>query len=104
VAGPQGLPQPGRLGHPSLPRLLPEAAAFLVREREIVGIGVDTLSLHFGPSKDFKTHVTVLGAGKFSLENLANLAQVPPSGALIFVGGPKHKGASGGPVRAVAVW
>jgi kynurenine formamidase len=86
------------------PGFSPEAAAFLVQEREIVGIGVDTLSLDFGPSKDFKTHVTVLGAGKYGLENLANLAQVPPSGALLFVGGPKHKGASGGPVRAVAVW
>jgi len=86
------------------PGFSPEAAAFLVQEREIVGIGVDTLSLDFGPSKDFKTHVTVLGAGKYGLENLANLAQVPPSGALIFVGGPKHKNASGGPVRAVAVW
>lgn len=86
------------------PGFSPEAAAFLVREREIVGIGVDTLSLDFGPSKDFKTHITVLGAGKYGLENLANLAQVPPAGALIFVGGPKHKAASGGPVRAVAVW
>lgn len=86
------------------PGFSPEAAAFLVQEREIVGIGVDTLSLDFGPSKDFKTHVTVLGAGKYGLENLANLAQVPPAGALIFVGGPKHEKASGGPVRALAVW
>jgi len=86
------------------PGFSPEAAAFLVQEREIVGIGVDTLSLDFGPSRDFKTHIIFLGAGKYGLENLANLAQVPPSGALIFVGGPKHRGASGGPVRAVAVW
>lgn len=81
-----------------------EAAEFLVREREIVGIGVDTLSLDFGPSKDFKTHIIVLGAGKYGLENLANLAQVPPAGALLFVGGPKHEKASGGPVRALALW
>ncbi|GAB5602213.1 cyclase family protein [Thermus sp. FJN-A] len=86
------------------PGFSPEAAAFLVQEREIVGVGVDTLSLDFGPSKDFRAHVTLLGAGKYGLENLANLAQVPPAGALVFVGGPKHKGASGGPVRAVAVW
>ncbi|WP_117238380.1 cyclase family protein [Thermus sediminis] len=86
------------------PGFSPEAAEFLVREREIVGVGVDTLSLDFGPSRDFRAHVTLLGAGKYGLENLAGLAQVPPSGALIFVGGPKHKGASGGPVRAVAVW
>ncbi|GAA6733992.1 cyclase family protein [Thermus oshimai] len=86
------------------PGFSPEAAAFLVEEREIVGVGVDTLSLDFGPSKDFKAHLTLLGAGKYGLENLANLAQVPPAGALILVGGPKHRGASGGPVRALAVW
>ncbi|WP_243094634.1 cyclase family protein [Thermus thalpophilus] len=86
------------------PGFSPEAAEFLVREREIVGVGVDTLSLDHGPSKDFKAHVTLLGAGKYGLENLANLAQVPPAGALLFVGGPKHQKASGGPVRAVAVW
>jgi len=86
------------------PGFSPEAAEFLVREREIVGVGVDTLSLDFGPSKDFKAHLILLGAGKYGLENLANLAQVPPAGALIFVGAPKHRGASGGPVRAVAVW
>ncbi|MEN2981572.1 MAG: cyclase family protein [Thermus sp.] len=86
------------------PGFSPEAAEFLVREREIVGVGVDTLSLDFGPSKDFKAHLVFLGAGKYGLENLAGLAQVPPSGALLFVGAPKHRGASGGPVRAVAVW
>ncbi|GGN02848.1 hypothetical protein GCM10007092_16540 [Thermus composti] len=85
----------------NFPGFSPEAAEFLVREREIVG--VDTLSLDFGPSKDFRAHVALLGAGKYGLENLANLAQVPPFGALIFVGGAKHKEASGGPVRAVAI-
>ncbi|MER3490511.1 MAG: cyclase, partial [Meiothermus sp.] len=38
------------------------------------------------------------------LENLANLASVPPRGATLIVGGPKHKGASGGPTRVMAVW
>ncbi|PZA08836.1 MULTISPECIES: cyclase family protein [unclassified Meiothermus] len=86
------------------PGFSPAAAEFLVREREVVGIGVDTLSLDFGASKDFKTHLTVLPAGKYGLENLANLGNVPPSGATIIVGGPKHKGASGGPARVMAVW
>ncbi|HEY8445651.1 MAG TPA: cyclase family protein [Thermomicrobiales bacterium] len=81
----------------------PDAAAFLVNERQIVGIGVDTISLDYGPTTDFATHVTVLGAGKYGLENLANLATVPPSGATIIVGGPKHENASGGPVRALAL-
>lgn len=43
------------------------------------------------------------GAGLLAGRALAQ-AQVPPAGALLFVGRPKHQGASGGPVRAVAVW
>ncbi len=86
------------------PGFSPEAAKMLVAEREIVGIGVDTLSLDIGASKDFGVHLTVLPAGKYGIENLANLAQVPPAGAYIFIGGPKVKKASGGPTRALAVW
>ncbi|RDI96212.1 cyclase family protein [Meiothermus sp. QL-1] len=86
------------------PGFSPAAAEFLVRERNIVGVGVDTLSLDFGASRDFKSHVVFLGAGKYGLENLANLGAVRPSGAMIIVGGPKHKGASGGPTRAMAIW
>jgi kynurenine formamidase len=80
------------------------AAEFLVKERSIVGIGTDTLSLDAGNSKDFATHVVVLGANKWGIENLANLAKIPESGATVFVGVPKVKGASGGPARVVAVW
>ena len=81
-----------------------EAAEFLVKERSIVGIGVDTLSLDLGTSKDFAAHVTVLGANKWGIENLANLPKIPESGATVFVGVPKVKAASGGPARVVAVW
>jgi kynurenine formamidase len=81
-----------------------DAAEFLVKERSIVGIGVDTLSLDLGNSKDFAVHVTVLGANKWGIENLANLARIPESGATVFVGVPKVKAASGGPARVVAVW
>src|SRR3990172_2824615 len=80
------------------------AAEFLVKERSIVGIGTDTLSLDLGNSKDFATHVIVLGANKWGIENLANLARIPESGATVFVGMPKVKGASGGPAQALAVW
>jgi kynurenine formamidase len=90
-------------GVPHFPGWSPEAAELLVGERDIVGIGVDTVSLDFGASKDFKTHLTVLSAGKYGLESLANLGHVPPSGAMIFVGGPKHERASGGPTRAFAL-
>ena len=81
----------------------PDAAKWLVEERDIAGAGVDTLSLDFGPSTDFASHLTFLPAGKFGLECLANLASVPPVGATLLVGGPKHANASGGPSRVFAL-
>lgn len=81
-----------------------EAAEFLLKERSINGIGVDTLSLDYGASKDFAVHSSVLPANKWGIENLANLASIPEVGATIFVGLPRVKGASGGPARILAVW
>lgn len=81
-----------------------EAAEFLLKERDIVGIGVDTLSLDHGASNDFAVHFGLLPANKWGVENLANLARIPEAGATVFVGLPKVKGASGGPARILAVW
>ncbi|HJZ54071.1 MAG TPA: cyclase family protein [Gemmataceae bacterium] len=81
-----------------------EACEFLLAEREIAGLAVDTLSLDFGASKDFAVHKLWLGAGKWGLECVANLAKLPPAGATVFVGAPKVVGASGGPTRVLAVW
>ena len=86
------------------PGFSPEAADFLLKERQVNGIGVDTLSLDYGASKDFKVHYSVLPANKWGIENLANLAKLPERGATVFVGLPKVKGASGGPTRVLAVW
>jgi kynurenine formamidase len=80
-----------------------EVARFLVRERDIVGAGVDTLSLDGASASKFVAHLALLGAGKYGVELLANLNTVPPSGATIIVGGPRHEGASGGPARVYAV-
>ena len=81
-----------------------EAATFLLSEREVAGLAVDTLSLDFGASKDFAVHKLWLGAGKWGLECVANLSKLPPAGATVFVGAPKVVGASGGPTRVLAVW
>jgi kynurenine formamidase len=61
------------------------SAEFLTRERDISGIGIDTLSLDHGPSTDFPVHKVMLGAGKFQIENLANLDRLPGKGAIVFV-------------------
>jgi kynurenine formamidase len=84
------------------PGFHPEAAAALL-ERKVVGIVVDTLSLDYGASKDFATHYRWLPAGRWGLEGVANLGQVPEKGATIVVGGPKIEGASGGPSRVFAL-
>jgi kynurenine formamidase len=79
-----------------------EAAKLLI-ERGAVGLGVDTLSIDYGPSKDFDVHRVDLPAGLYNLENLANLDQLPESGASLIVAPIKLEGGSGGPVRVFAI-
>jgi kynurenine formamidase len=80
-----------------------QAAQFLVQERDIVGAGVDTLSLDAAAAGKFVAHLAFLGAGKYGVELMANLGTLPAAGATIVVGGPKHEGASGGPARVFAL-
>jgi kynurenine formamidase len=79
------------------------AAQFLIKERNVWGVGVDTLSFDPGRDNHYLTHKIVLGAGKWALEAVANLEHVPPTGAILFVGAPKVRNATGGPVRLVAL-
>lgn len=81
-----------------------EAATWLLENRRITGIGVDTLSLDPGISTTFDVHYTILGADKYGLENLANLDAIPPRGAKAFVGVIPWEEGSGGPARVIAVW
>jgi kynurenine formamidase len=81
-----------------------EAARFLVEEREVAGAATDTLSLDIGASEGYEAHRVFLPAGKFGLENVASLGRVPPAGAVLVVGGPKHAGATGGPARLLALF
>jgi kynurenine formamidase len=85
------------------PGVSPEAAEWLMKERKVAGLAVDTLSLDHGPSKDFKVHYAWLPSGRWGLENVANLDKVPPSGATLVVGLAKVKDATGGPVRLIAL-
>ncbi len=59
------------------------AAEFLV-DRHIAGVGLDTLSIDPGVSTDFAAHHVLLGNGKFQIENLVHLDQLPPRGATVF--------------------
>ena len=85
------------------PGVDPQAAAWLLSDRRVAGLAVDTLSLDHGPSTEFKTHSAWLPSGRWGLENVANLDKVPASGATIVIGVPKVKGATGAPARIFAL-
>ncbi len=80
-----------------------EAATFLVEQRSINGIGVDTLSLDVGASSTFDVHYIILGAGKFGIEGVANLSELLGKSATIVVGLPRWEAGSGGPARVLAL-
>jgi kynurenine formamidase len=80
-----------------------EAAQMLIETTQAASIAVDTLSLDHGMSADFATHYAWLPSGRFGIENLANLDQVPASGATLVIGAPKHRGGTGGPARILAL-
>ena len=80
-----------------------EAAQFLLEERQVNGIAVDTLSLDYGPSPDFAVHYLWLPSNRWGMEAVANLDALPPRGTTLIVGGPKIAGATGGPSRLIAL-
>ena len=81
-----------------------DAVEWLVDEREIAAIGVDTLSLDPGNATVFAAHLATLRANRFGIENLANLAKIPRKGATAFVGVIPWEEGSGGPARVIATW
>jgi kynurenine formamidase len=98
-----GTDKPGDTANLHFPGFSKEAAEFLVTQRTIDAIGVDTASIDYGPSKDFIVHRIINGANKPGFENLANLDRVPPKGATLVALPMKIAGGSGGPLRAIAV-
>jgi kynurenine formamidase len=90
-------------GRMHFPGFSEEAARLLIDERDIRGIGVDTLSVDPGTGRGFAAHGVVNGNGKFHLENVANVHLLPESGAFLIVAPIKIKGGSGGQVRIFAV-
>ncbi len=85
------------------PGLAPEAARWLVAERRIAAVGLDTASIDPGRSLLFETHRILFAAEIPAFENLANLDQLPPTGAILVALPMKIRGGSGGPLRAVAI-
>ena len=85
------------------PGYSPAAATLLIKGRSAKGLGIDTLSMDPGLSKDFQVHHIVNGAGRYGLENVANLHELPPRGFYVTVAPIKIESGSGGPTRIFAI-
>ncbi len=90
----------GRLHFPGFSA---EAVQFLIDERDIRGVGLDTLSVDYGLSRDFVVHHVLGKAGRYGLENLTRLNQLPPKGFYLVVAPMKIETGSGGPTRVFAI-
>jgi kynurenine formamidase len=97
-AGPDGPVTPG----PDV-----DASRWLAQERGIVGFGVETVGIDAGAAggfdPPFPVHHFVLGAGRYGLTQLANLAELPPTGALIVVAPLRLVDGTGSPSRVLAL-
>jgi kynurenine formamidase len=95
--------RPGETTNLHFPSYGRDAAQFLVQTRQVGVLGVDTASIDHGPSRDFVVHQIAAAANVPGLENVANLQDLPPTGAWVIALPMKIAGGSGGPVRIVAL-
>lgn len=95
--GPEALPEL------SFPGFSPEAATFLVEQRSITGIGLDTPSIDYGKSTEFEVHRICFSAGKLAIENIAKLDQLPAKGAMLYAIPMLIRNGTGAPARVFAV-
>jgi len=85
------------------PGLHPDAAKWIVDQRPIKAIGIDTASIDYGQSTLFEAHRTLYAQNIPAFENLTSLEQLPARGAFIVALPMKIKGGSGAPLRAMAI-
>ncbi len=80
-----------------------DAIRFLIKERNVNGLGIDTASIDPGRSKTFEAHKATLLAGHYQVENLDNLSLLPPRGFSVIVAPMKISRGSGAPARVFAI-
>ena len=85
------------------PGLHPEAASWLVRERQVKAVGIDTASIDYGQSTKFETHVALLSQNVPVFENLNDLRDLPDREFDVIALPMKIAGGTGGPLRVIAV-
>jgi kynurenine formamidase len=85
----------------------PEAVRFLLEDRDVHGFGVETINTDAGQSRKFAqanpAHFYMHGKGRYGLQCLCNLDQLPPTGAIIIAAPLKIRNGSGSPLRVLAL-
>ncbi len=95
MTGPESVPEL------HFPGISPEAAQWLADNRAVAAVGIDTPSIDYGQSSDYRAHVILYSENIVGFENLANLDRLPATGAGIVALPLKIEGGSGGPLRIV---
>jgi kynurenine formamidase len=80
-----------------------DATQFLLDERQIAGVGIDTHGVDSGQDTTFAINRLVLEKPRIVLENLTNLDQLPPLGARLAIAPLLLRGGSGSPVGVLAL-
>src|SRR5258707_9131293 len=89
------------------PAFSKECSEFPAHERDVLGVGVETVGTDAGQAgtfdPPFPNHSTMHGAGKFGITSLLNLDQLLPTGAVVIAAPLKIAGGSGSPLRVIAI-
>ena len=92
---------------PHTPGWSKECSQFLAQERDVLGVGVETVGTDAGRAgtfdPPFSNHYIMHGSGRFGLAGLCNLDLLPATGAVVIAAPLKIAGGSGSPVRAIAI-
>jgi kynurenine formamidase len=92
---------------PHSPGFDASASKMLAQDRDVLGVGVETIGTDAGQAATFDppfpNHSIMHGAGKFGLASLCNLDQLPPTGAVVIAAPLKIVGGSGSPLRVIAI-
>ena len=92
---------------PHTPGFHPQCVPFLAQERDILGVGVETVGTDAGQAgtfdPPFPNHGIMHGNGKFGIASLCNLDQLPPTGAVVIAAPLKIVKGSGSPLRVLAI-
>ncbi len=98
-----GTAEKGDVAHLHFPGIHPSAAQWIVDHRRVKVVGIDTPSIDYGQSRDFRTHVILYEKNIPGLENVANLEQLPAKGTTVYAIPMNIRGGSGAPCRIFAV-